>query len=104
MIPVKPFIEKTRSDLAHEYHGVSLTIAWQTVAEDLAKRLTRLLPRIEGVLTFDTALLHQPAGFRRKAIVHELLHLKYPRQHPHTQNSHIHQPHRALKTAPCTKV
>jgi hypothetical protein len=27
-------------------------------------------------LTFDTALLQQPEGFRREAIVHELLHLK----------------------------
>lgn len=32
----------------------------------------------QGNLTFDTALLDQPADFRRKAIVHELLHLKYP--------------------------
>lgn len=32
----------------------------------------------KGNLTFDTDLLHQPADFRRKAIVHELLHLKYP--------------------------
>jgi len=28
--------------------------------------------------TFDTDLLRQPADFRQKAIVHELLHLKYP--------------------------
>jgi hypothetical protein len=32
----------------------------------------------KGNLTFDTGLLDQPADFRRKAIVHELLHLKYP--------------------------
>ena len=32
----------------------------------------------KGNLTFDTALLSQPAAFRRKAIVHELLHLKIP--------------------------
>ena len=32
----------------------------------------------KGNLTFDTDLLRQPADFRRKAIVHELLHLKYP--------------------------
>jgi predicted metal-dependent hydrolase len=32
----------------------------------------------KGNLTFDTALLRQPAEFRRKAIVHELLHLKVP--------------------------
>jgi predicted metal-dependent hydrolase len=32
----------------------------------------------KGNLTFDTALLHQPAEFRRKVIVHELLHLKVP--------------------------
>ena len=31
-----------------------------------------------GNLTFDTDLLRQPSDFRRKAIVHELLHLKYP--------------------------
>jgi predicted metal-dependent hydrolase len=31
-----------------------------------------------GNLTFDTELLWQSAEFRRKAIVHELLHLKYP--------------------------
>jgi predicted metal-dependent hydrolase len=31
-----------------------------------------------GRLTFDTALLRQPAQFRAKAIVHELLHLKVP--------------------------
>lgn len=31
-----------------------------------------------GRLTFDTALLHQPAEFRREVIVHELLHLKIP--------------------------
>ena len=32
----------------------------------------------KGNLTFDTDLLRQPAEFRRQAIVHELLHLKYP--------------------------
>lgn len=32
----------------------------------------------KGNLTFDTGLLRQPAGFRRKVIVHELLHLKVP--------------------------
>lgn len=32
----------------------------------------------KGNLTFDSQLLRQPAEFRRKAIVHELLHLKYP--------------------------
>jgi len=32
----------------------------------------------KGNLTFDTDLLKKPAGFRRKTIVHELLHLKYP--------------------------
>jgi predicted metal-dependent hydrolase len=32
----------------------------------------------KGKLTFDTGLLRQPADFRRKAIVHELLHLKVP--------------------------
>lgn len=32
----------------------------------------------KGNLSFDTDLLRQPAEFRRKAIVHELLHLKYP--------------------------
>ena len=32
----------------------------------------------KGNLTFGTDLLQQPAEFRRKAIVHELLHLKYP--------------------------
>jgi predicted metal-dependent hydrolase len=32
----------------------------------------------KGNLTFDTDLLRQPAEFRRKAIVHELLHLKVP--------------------------
>jgi predicted metal-dependent hydrolase len=32
----------------------------------------------KGNLTFDTDLLRQPAEFRRSAIVHELLHLKYP--------------------------
>jgi len=32
----------------------------------------------KGNLTFDSGLLRQPAEFRRKAIVHELLHLKYP--------------------------
>lgn len=32
----------------------------------------------KGNLSFDIALLQQPADFRRKAIVHELLHLKYP--------------------------
>jgi hypothetical protein len=32
----------------------------------------------KGNLTFDTDLLEQPAAFRRKTIVHELLHLKYP--------------------------
>lgn len=31
-----------------------------------------------GRLTFDTALLHKPAAFRREVIVHELLHLKVP--------------------------
>lgn len=32
----------------------------------------------KGRLTFDTDLLRQPAEFRKKAIVHELLHLKIP--------------------------
>jgi predicted metal-dependent hydrolase len=32
----------------------------------------------KGNLTFDTELLHQEASFRRKVIVHELLHLKVP--------------------------
>ena len=32
----------------------------------------------KGNLTFDPDLLRQPAEFRRKAIVHELLHLKIP--------------------------
>jgi predicted metal-dependent hydrolase len=32
----------------------------------------------KGNLTFDTDLLRQPADFRRKVIVHELLHLKIP--------------------------
>lgn len=32
----------------------------------------------QGRLTFDTDLLRQPAQFRRKVIVHELLHLKVP--------------------------
>lgn len=32
----------------------------------------------KGNLTFDTNLLFQPAAFRRKVIIHELLHLKYP--------------------------
>lgn len=32
----------------------------------------------KGRLTFDTALLSQPAGFRAEVIVHELLHLKVP--------------------------
>lgn len=31
-----------------------------------------------GRLTFDTGLLREPASFRRKVIVHELLHLKVP--------------------------
>lgn len=31
-----------------------------------------------GRLTFDEALLRQPAAFRREVIVHELLHLKVP--------------------------
>ena len=32
-----------------------------------------------GRLTFDRDLLRQPAPLRAKVIVHELLHLKYPR-------------------------
>lgn len=32
----------------------------------------------KGRLTFSTELLHQPDDFRRKAIVHELLHMRYP--------------------------
>jgi predicted metal-dependent hydrolase len=32
----------------------------------------------KGNLTFDISLLTQPAAFRRKVIVHELLHLKIP--------------------------
>ena len=31
-----------------------------------------------GRLTFDTALLHQPARFRAEVIAHELLHLRVP--------------------------
>ncbi len=31
-----------------------------------------------GRLTFDAALLRQPARFRARVIVHELLHLKLP--------------------------
>jgi len=36
----------------------------------------------KGNLSFDIALLRQPAEFRRKAIVHELLHLKVPNHGP----------------------
>ena len=32
----------------------------------------------EGRLSFSTELLNQPEDFRRKAIVHELLHMRYP--------------------------
>jgi len=32
----------------------------------------------KGNLSFDNDLLEQPAEFRRKTIIHELLHLKYP--------------------------
>ena len=32
----------------------------------------------EGRVTFDTGLLRQPANFRARVIVHELLHLKVP--------------------------
>ena len=32
----------------------------------------------KGRLTFDTGLLCKPAGFRREAIVHELLHMRVP--------------------------
>lgn len=32
----------------------------------------------KGRLTFSTELLHQTDDFRRKAIVHELLHMRYP--------------------------
>jgi len=35
----------------------------------------------EGRLTFDRDLLYQPAPFRAKVIIHELLHLKYPYPH-----------------------
>ena len=35
-----------------------------------------------GRLTFDAALLQQPASFRRQVIVHELLHLKLPNHGP----------------------
>ena len=36
----------------------------------------------KGNLSFDTALLRQPAEFRRKAIVHELLQLNVPNHVP----------------------
>ncbi|NPV73112.1 MAG: M48 family metallopeptidase [Pelotomaculum sp.] len=36
----------------------------------------------EGRLTFDPALLQQPASFRAEVIVHELLHLKIPNHGP----------------------
>ncbi len=36
----------------------------------------------KGNLSFDAALLRQPANFRRKVIVHELLHLKAPNHGP----------------------
>ena len=32
----------------------------------------------KGRLSFSTELLNQPEDFRRKAIVHELLHMRYP--------------------------
>ena len=32
----------------------------------------------KGNLTFDADLLYQPAEFRRKVIIHDLLHLRYP--------------------------
>ena len=32
----------------------------------------------KGRLTFELALLSQPAAFRKKVIIHELLHLKVP--------------------------
>jgi predicted metal-dependent hydrolase len=33
----------------------------------------------KGRLTFDRALLYQKAAFRAEVVVHELLHLKYPK-------------------------
>ncbi|HOV78773.1 MAG TPA: M48 family metallopeptidase [Bacillota bacterium] len=36
----------------------------------------------KGRLTFDQALLCQPAAFRAEVIVHELLHLKIPNHGP----------------------
>jgi len=35
-----------------------------------------------GRLTFDTGLLRQPAEFRARVIVHELLHLRLPNHGP----------------------
>ncbi len=35
----------------------------------------------EGRLTFDRDLLYQPASFRARVIIHELLHIKYPAPH-----------------------
>ena len=32
----------------------------------------------KGRLSFSTELLNQPEDFRRKAMVHELLHMRYP--------------------------
>ena len=52
-------------------YGVNKKVSPTTV-----ELLTR--ERNKGRLSFSTELLNQSEDFRRKAIVHELLHMRYP--------------------------
>lgn len=83
---------KTRNDPQPKMEEVVPVSIFQSEVNRWAKRIgvtpkeIRLRPMkrkwascsSRGRLTFDTALLREPAAFRRAVIVHELLHLKVP--------------------------
>jgi predicted metal-dependent hydrolase len=84
--------KQTKIDLAPKMEEVVPVSIFHSEVASWAKRIgvtpkeIRLRPMkrkwascsSRGRLTFDTALLQEPAAFRREVIVHELLHLKVP--------------------------
>jgi hypothetical protein len=74
----KEGVAKALDDIRHYHkHGPELLVLTQLFAmTDLERKWGSC--STAGRVTFDTELLTQPAVFRRKVIVHELLHLKVP--------------------------
>lgn len=72
IIPQEIFKAEVRSwaeRIGVEPHSITLRVMKNKWASCTSK----------GNLSFNTELLHQSAEFRHKTIVHELLHLKYPK-------------------------